>query len=197
MTIYSYRSTGYVTKWDSDGNVEASYQVSEQGCTCPAGTRPTCRHRTMLSRLIPIADTHWFLSWDYDRGEVVDLHGTPKSLIDNLAALNLPPTGEETAKETASPTQDLFNLPSYHGITIREVANLPPTVVQTVEAVPAGLHRDDMFHILSLPPGVHAFDLSDPTALHNAIADAVGEPEAKLGQTVEGVAPTTQPWRRM
>lgn len=30
-----------------------------------------------------------------------------------------------------------------------------------------------------LPKGVEVFGLDDPTALHNAIADAVGEPEAK------------------
>lgn len=33
-----------------------------------------------------------------------------------------------------------------------------------------------------LPEGVVAIGLDDPAALHNAIADAVGEPEAKLTQ---------------
>lgn len=84
MSLYSYRSTGYVTKFDSDGNVEASYQVSPEACTCPAGHRPTCRHRQMLTFLFPIADTHWF--YNFDRGIVVDMMGTPKTTLDALIA---------------------------------------------------------------------------------------------------------------
>ncbi len=83
MSLYTYRSTGYITKWSTDGNVEASYSVSDEGCTCPAGSRPTCRHRQMLPYLRPIADTHWFLDWDNGR-RVVDLMGTPKATIDAL-----------------------------------------------------------------------------------------------------------------
>lgn len=203
MSLYSYRSTGYVTKWDSDGNVEASYQTSHDACTCPAGVRSSCRHRAMLRYLVPIADTHWFLDWDNHR-TIVDLTGVPKSYYDGLGG---DPTGNAAKEETSgmetgpvtenewadhldanlppaiSPTQDLFNLPSYHGVTIREVDNLPPTAVQTVQQDPAALAK-----LFDLPPGVQLFTLDDPAALHNAIADAVGEPEAKL---------PTQPWRRM
>ncbi len=39
-----------------------------------------------------------------------------------------------------------------------------------------------------LPEGVQVFSLEDPAALHNAIAEAVGEPEAML--------PAPAPWRR-
>lgn len=85
MSLYSYRSTGYVTKFDSDGNVEASYQTSPEACTCPAGHRQTCRHRQMLTWLFPIADTHWFLDWDNNH-TIVDLSGVPKSHYDSFDA---------------------------------------------------------------------------------------------------------------
>lgn len=81
MTLYNARSTELqgllVTKWDTDGNIEAQYEVSYEGCTCPAGHRHTCRHRQMLPALEPLKDTHWFLDWDR-HGEIVDFQGTPK-----------------------------------------------------------------------------------------------------------------------
>src|SRR5207253_1182194 len=54
MTLYSLRSPATVTKWDSLGNPQASYEVSRDSCTCPAGHRPTCRHRLMLPNLLTV-----------------------------------------------------------------------------------------------------------------------------------------------
>jgi hypothetical protein len=55
MTLYSLKqstpSSDYVyTKFDSDINPQSTYTVSLSGreCSCPAGFRPTCRHRQML-----------------------------------------------------------------------------------------------------------------------------------------------------
>ena len=56
MILYSIRRgpKGHViTKFDDDFNVEASYDVTVGSCTCPAGPRPTCRHRKMLPRMLP------------------------------------------------------------------------------------------------------------------------------------------------
>ena len=54
-----------LTKFDNDLNPEVTYAVTNATCTCPAGARPTCKHR---SRLLPafmkrshIADG-WFLN---------------------------------------------------------------------------------------------------------------------------------------
>lgn len=107
MTLYSYRSTGYITKFDSDGNVEASYQVSSEGCTCPAGHRHTCRHRQMLPDLRPLADTHWF--WDFDRKQAVDLFGTSKETLDAIIASVVEQTVDE---DTSLPEQTVRIAPS-------------------------------------------------------------------------------------
>lgn len=67
--LYNCRSTGaahYVlTKFDADLNVESSYQTTEKECACPAGAKPTCRHRTMLPLFITSGhiDDGWFLDW--------------------------------------------------------------------------------------------------------------------------------------
>lgn len=71
MTLYNLKSADgeyRITKFDDDLNpVEgSSYIVSFEECTCPAGSRPTCRHRQMLPVMIDRMDTPWF--YDYEDG---------------------------------------------------------------------------------------------------------------------------------
>lgn len=71
VTLYNCKRSGdqyRITKFDSDWNPEASYLLDATTCECPAGHRPTCRHRQMLPKFIQrehISD-NWFL--DFDRG---------------------------------------------------------------------------------------------------------------------------------
>jgi len=91
MTLYSLRHDGdqyRITKLDRDLNPESSYLMTAQECECPAGYRATCRHRQMFPSLLPVVNTHWFLDWD--RGNVVDAHGTSKSMLNALAAAEGP-----------------------------------------------------------------------------------------------------------
>lgn len=66
-----YRITKFV-----DGNPESSYLCTFAECECPAGSRPTCRHRLMLPAFINMntVNTHWFMNFDGDR-RFVDLMG--------------------------------------------------------------------------------------------------------------------------
>lgn len=61
----SPRNTYRITKLDADYSIEASYLVSKHECTCPAGARPTCRHRQMLPFFLAKAhiDNGWMLDW--------------------------------------------------------------------------------------------------------------------------------------
>lgn len=74
--LYNCRHSGdqyRITKFDEDMNVESSYLCTEAECECPAGQRPTCRHRQMIPRFIQrkhIGD-EWF--FDYDRGGWVQM----------------------------------------------------------------------------------------------------------------------------
>ncbi len=71
MTLYNCRHSGdqyRVTKFDTDMNVESSYLTDGRECDCPAGVRPTCRHREMLPKFLQrqhVGD-EWF--YDFDRG---------------------------------------------------------------------------------------------------------------------------------
>ena len=78
-TLYYLRTDGpnyRMTKF-LDGNPAGSYLVTATTCQCPAGTRPTCRHRQMLPRLLALnlLNTPWF--WAFDRQLVVDFNGLP------------------------------------------------------------------------------------------------------------------------
>ena len=69
MHLYNCKTanSGYcVTKFTKDYEVESSYIVSAEGCDCPAGHRPICRHRTMLPFFLENehVDDGWFFIWD-------------------------------------------------------------------------------------------------------------------------------------
>lgn len=70
-SLYNCKHSGdqyRVTKFDSDFNVESSYLCDLHSCDCPAGVRPSCRHRQMLPKFIQrdhIGDEFFF---DFDRG---------------------------------------------------------------------------------------------------------------------------------
>lgn len=69
MNLYNCKHAdgGYrLTKFTKDYEVESSYVVSAEGCDCPAGIRPVCRHRTMLPFFLEHdhVDDGWFFIWD-------------------------------------------------------------------------------------------------------------------------------------
>lgn len=112
MTLYNLHSTAdpsafAITKFTRYGDVESHYTVSASTCDCPAGHRPSCRHRMMLPNLLPLLNTHYF--WDHDRGIAVDLDGVPKSYYDNLE----PKAGEDT-KPALSGLQEEQILMGFH-----------------------------------------------------------------------------------
>ena len=74
MSLYNLKSldgTDYcITKFDAELNVEGDYLMKVEGtvitCSCPAGPRPTCRHRDMLRqfKLTNRVNTEWFYEWE-------------------------------------------------------------------------------------------------------------------------------------
>ena len=70
-SLYSLRSASdpgqyTIIKFDHDFNPQETYALSAQECTCPAGPRPTCRHRKMLQSFLDKGHLNdgWFLDWD-------------------------------------------------------------------------------------------------------------------------------------
>lgn len=131
MSLYNCRHSGdqyRITKFDSDMNPQGSYLCDTDNCECPAGVRPSCRHRQMLPKFIArghVGD-EWF--FDFDRGGWVQM-------------------GDEW-------------------------------VQQIEEAYGTG-----QLDLSDLPEGITAIVMDSPDKVvdvHNAIAEALGEPEASL-----------------
>ena len=55
-----------ITKFDTDANPEGSYLTDGIECDCPAGVRPTCRHRQMLPlfKASPATNGEAFFNFD-------------------------------------------------------------------------------------------------------------------------------------
>jgi hypothetical protein len=53
-----------IAKFDENLNLLAAYDVDPKYCSCPAGPRPTCRHRKMLPRMLSRVDTAEFYCYE-------------------------------------------------------------------------------------------------------------------------------------
>lgn len=72
MTLYNLRTDGdqwRITKFDNDLNVESSYLLSEAECECPAGHRPSCRHRQMLPAMLAQGICNKSMFWDFETSQ--------------------------------------------------------------------------------------------------------------------------------
>lgn len=103
MTSYTCRPDSAsgkhrLTKLDADFNVEASYLTDAFSCDCPAGKRPSCRHRTMLPEFLTRSrDTGtWF--YDYDTANWYH-NDTDEgdSVVINLDVAEAPPSARLTS----------------------------------------------------------------------------------------------------
>lgn len=70
MSLYNIKviPTGFtIAKFDDDCNFEVAYNISVDlcSCTCPAGPRPSCKHRKMVPRMVHQLGSGWF--YDYDK----------------------------------------------------------------------------------------------------------------------------------
>ncbi len=193
MALYNCKSADgsyRITKFDTDLNPEGSYLVSDEACECPAGVRPTCRHRQMLPKFLArdAVDQPIYYAFEED----VWLEPVEAQLEDsaeNDGDVHDDPMREEAAAEGLAE----FNAADATAV-IADVTNI---IRDPIDAHIAEVER------LATPEAMIDFGIAGVTAtvltpdnigdLHNAIADAVGEPEAKI----ERVAATPAPaWRR-
>ena len=90
MTLYNLKTDGdqwRITKFTNDLDVESSYLLSETECECPAGSRPTCRHRQMLPTLIAegLENTSGF--YDFENKVVLVPEGEQTFTAEDIEAL--------------------------------------------------------------------------------------------------------------
>lgn len=91
MSLYNCKSDGdqyRISKFSNDLDVEASYLTDGAECDCPAGHRPVCRHRIMLSRFIAKNATagQWFHNYEANQWIRAASDGEPDTLGDLASA---------------------------------------------------------------------------------------------------------------
>lgn len=161
-TFYNCKHDGdqyRISKFTADLEVESSYLCTLGECECPAGVRPSCRHRDMLHKFIRrnhIGDDFFY---DFDRGGWVqmDLSEPRYGIGPMMAAVPLIQAENRDKRTELSASEAL-----------------------PIQPMPT-----------SLPEGVQLLSLDDPATLHNAIANAVGEPEARIEPSPSPTLPPT------
>lgn len=104
MSLYNIRAAGdafSISKFDDDLNFEASYVTTLATCTCPAGPRPTCRHRKMLGRMMNHLGDGWF--YNYKTQKWHRPVEEPAELKLANAATSLPTATPEPPSSTVEP----------------------------------------------------------------------------------------------
>lgn len=159
-----------ISKFDPHFDLEASYLTDLYNCDCPAGHRPTCRHRQMLPKFISrdYVGKDWF--FDFDRGGWVHGGNVITELASEASAVEGPTT------TTPQPSLDLAPQASALGERAKAVANAEGDV-------------------LEVPAGITILGMDDLLGVHNAIADAVGEPRIEPAPSAQP-SPTPQLIRR-
>lgn len=123
-TVYNCKTDGdqyRITKFDDDLEVESSYLLTMAECECPAGNRPSCRHRQMLPKFMQrhAIDTEWFL--DFDRGGWVQ-HTLASQPVEERAS-QIEPDREDAVTHPSPPADS--------GITIVTLGD-PETLFNTI-----------------------------------------------------------------
>lgn len=133
MTLYNLRTDGdnyRITKFTNDLDVESSYLTSHNECACPAGHRPTCRHRQMLPTMLAanLCDSGGF--YDFEAQQVLLPVSDEPVEIESMVTL---PDDADVAEEFS---KLLHPRPTFTestvGITPEELAAELPTYEEAV-----------------------------------------------------------------
>lgn len=133
MTLYNIRSDGdefRITKFTNELDVESSYLTSHTECQCPAGSRPTCRHRQMLPTMLAanLLDTGGF--YDFESQQVLlPVTDEPNNIEDETVNIDWDTLAEERLGQRPRPSFGEGTV----GITPEELAAEIPTYEQAAE----------------------------------------------------------------
>lgn len=137
-----------ITKFDGDMNVESSYIIAigkswAMMCDCPAGVRPSCRHRDMLPKFIArgAVNTMWMFDFDRSGWVAMDLEGD-LNLAEQQASSNGPQiatmitlSNDASAEDVAMAFANIVGpMPNdlLNDIPMKEEGDLLPSMTQTV-----------------------------------------------------------------
>lgn len=143
MSLYNIKSSidGFIiTKFDDDLNVESSYEYHTMSngpdvCHCPAGQRPTCRHRQMFPMLQLRVDSPWML--DFDTRQWVDPTGEAATGPQGSPSQGSPSQGSQSAEADDLPLREVQE----ESHTYEQVTKLPEDVIVVELNDPAAMHN--------------------------------------------------------
>lgn len=149
-SLYNCKHSGdqyRISKFDSDFNLEASYLCDLVTCECPAGHRPSCRHRQMLPKFIQrnYVGTEYF--FDFDRGGWVQgwkeasdpykMETNPNDEAVSAGAAHLSQPSQEPSLTIASDADGLEDETQYDGDIPGTEESRAPEIDQASEVRPS------------------------------------------------------------
>lgn len=156
-TLYNCHHDGdqyRITKFNELGEPESSYLCTETECECPAGVRPSCRHRQMLPKFLAreAVDSFWF--YDFERGGWVtnEPNGQMNSYFKQADEPAIAPEGltvdTDLIIRVIDPTSPKVLPPGY---SIRTMTTKEVVDTYGADAVPDD-YGEDPIGLESLPP---------------------------------------------
>lgn len=97
MSLYNLKTADgqfRITKFTNDLDVESSYLLSESECACPAGSRPTCRHRQMLPKMLEVQAADSGLFYDFDSDKFFEPLGEGEPELTDVTSIIAEPESE-------------------------------------------------------------------------------------------------------
>ena len=127
MSLYNLRTADgsyRITKFTNDLDVEASYLVSPTECECPAGHRPSCRHRQMLPKMLAVGADDQPMFYDHDNDRFFEQSlGGEESFESQETQGELPLEGKISADESHEPQQIATSIELTADATSEDIAN--------------------------------------------------------------------------
>lgn len=144
MALYNLRTSDgeyRITKFTADLEVESSYITSLDTCECPAGVRPTCRHRQMLPKMLAqgIEDSPCF--YDFERDVFLEPQVSDQTFDDDeleiLAADDENEIASEALPAQPSPTKPHSTTVSASDFDSEDGGSNPPAAAKPSPPHPA------------------------------------------------------------
>jgi len=142
MTLYNLKFADgqwRITKFTNDLEVESSYITSINECECPAGNRPTCRHRQMLPKMLNVGAEDSGMFYDFERDQFLELITDPEDTQPVIVS----PMEDELEDEPELPpqaAQDILSPPEPASFRQIHDGVVSPEMAKMIEAVHPALN---------------------------------------------------------
>lgn len=142
MALYNLRSMDgewRISKFTNDLDVESSYTVSEGECSCPAGFRPSCRHRQILPKMLAVGAEDSGLFYDFDNDQFLEpiASAASSNIVDDIPFTETETPADHVVELRTHLASERSDTESLHiGDNWRDIVRSAPTIETTDLTVP-------------------------------------------------------------